>query len=59
VQIPVPEMAWHAALPHWASPARSDLRSTEGEQIKAQYLEPLEASWRAHVGVAVTPAGSV
>ena len=48
---------WQVA-PHWASPARRDLRSTDGEQIRAQYLAPEEASWSAQVGVAVTPEGT-
>ena len=55
--MPVPEMGWQVAPPHWASPARRDLRSTDGEQIRAQYFEPLEASERAHWGAAVTESG--
>ena len=53
----VHEIALQLALtPHCASPARSRLRSADGEQTSAQYL-PL-GPWSAHVGLAVTPLGT-
>ena len=51
-------MALQEALsPHCASPARSMNSSVEGEHMRAQYLSPV-GDWRAHWGLAVTPAGT-
>ena len=59
MQMPRPEMALQEALaPHEASPARRAGSSVVGEHMRAQYLSPVPASWSAHWGLAVTPAGS-
>ena len=49
----------HEALsPHCASAAFWSRIGSVGEQISAQYLSPVDESWSAHCGPAVTPDGT-
>ena len=47
-----------ALVPHWSSAAFWSQIGRDGEQMSAQYLLfGCDASWSAHCGFAVTPAG--
>ena len=55
--MPTPDMGLQLALsPHWLSPARRAFHSVDGEQMRAQNLEPLAESWSADGGASTSDA---